>query len=245
MKEEEKPKTLLEHILDLRNVLLNSCFYILCGMLLCFVFSSTIFEILIKPLTDSTNSKIIYTSITEPISVDLKIAFYSSLILSSPFIIKKFWWFIKPGLLLREKRVIKKYFLISSTLFVSGLVFSYYLIIPSIIKSLAQLSFAKNIVFYPKISENISFILMLLLSFGISFQLPIIMIILDKLKLIPMQKQKNIWREYITCVFIISAIITPPDILSMLFLAIPLVILYGITIAFMFIAQIHGSHPHS
>jgi sec-independent protein translocase protein TatC len=227
---EDKPKTLIEHILELRSVILSSASYIALGMLISFFFSKQIFDFLTEPLRAISQSKVVYTSITEPATTEFKIAFYVSLLLTSPLILKKMWWFVSPGLLHNEIATIKKYFFITCSLFVSGVVFAYYIVIPSTMNALMHWSFSKNSIFLPKMSENIVFVLIMMLAFGLSFQIPIIMIVLDKLKLISLEKQRKRWREYTACIVIVSAVITPPDVLSMLFLAVPLALLYYSTI---------------
>ncbi|MDR2074780.1 MAG: twin-arginine translocase subunit TatC, partial [Holosporales bacterium] len=227
---EDTTKTLVEHILELRSVILSSAIYIVLGMLVSFLFSKQIFDFLIEPLRAMGQSKMIYTSIIEPATTEFRIAFYVSLLLTSPLILRKIWWFISPGLLHNEIVMIKKHFFIICALFVCGIVFAYYVVIPNTISVLMNWSFGKDSIFLPKMSENIMFILVMMLAFGISFQIPVIMVVLDKLNLIPFAKQRKWWREYTACIAIISAVITPPDIISMLFLAVPLILLYYVTI---------------
>lgn len=226
------PRSLLYHIIELRSVLLSCFLYIVFGMIGSMFFSDDIFHFLMRPLSRcfASGQRIVYTSVAEPISTELKISFYSSLLFSFPFIIRKLWGFLSIGLKEKEVLFIKKYGYFSVFLFILGIVFAYCIAIPIIVEGLTSWSFSKNGMFLPKMSENVSFILILMLSFGISFQLPIVMFFLDRTNVFSMTKQRIFWREYIAIVIIISAIITPPDALSMVFMALPLIILYCVTI---------------
>lgn len=229
----DTPKPLLEHIIELRAVLFSCFAYITIGMVVTMYFSENIFCFLMNPLRECLKGEnIVYTSITEPITTELRVAFYSSFLISFPFILRKIWSFVRVGLKESEILFIRRYGFIAFFLFIVGIVFAYYLAIPIIIKGLSTWSFSKNAIFLPKMSENISFILILMVSFGLSFQIPIIMSFMDKIGIVSFSKQQYYWREYVTTIIIISAIITPPDALSMLMLACPLIVLYVATILF-------------
>ncbi|MDR1488374.1 MAG: twin-arginine translocase subunit TatC [Holosporales bacterium] len=244
---EDKPKPLVKHILELRSAILHSFAYVLGGMLVSFAFYNYIFEFLLKPVKSAigTSSKIIYTSVAEPIATELRVVFYSGLLLTFPFVINNIWKFIKPGLRLNEYITIRKYMYFITVLFIIGIIFAYCIVVPNILYVLTKtLANKNNIMFLPKISENISFVIVIVMSFGFSFQLPLIMIILDKIKIIPFSRQKSIWREYIAVIVIISAIITPPDVLSMIFLAVPLILLYCLTLAYNSITSSSNNKKH-
>lgn len=227
----DTPKPLIEHIIELRSVLLTCFVYIITGMVVSILFADYIFQFLMKPLTKCVKeSSIVYTSITEPIATELRIAFYSSILLSFPFIVRKIWTFISIGLKSREILFAKKYGCIAILLFGIGIIFAYYIAIPTIVNGLSSWSVSKNAVFLPKMSDSISFVLLLMLAFGLSFQIPIVMLFLDKTGICTIAKQSKCWREYIAAVTIISAIIAPPDALSMIFMAGPLIILFIVTI---------------
>ncbi len=234
---EDTPKTLVEHILELRTVLLNSVLYVFGGMVFAVLCSQQIFDFLMMPLRKimKQGSGIVYTSITEPIATELKVAFYTSILLSFPFIVRELWKFVRPGLKPIEISIVKKYCWLSVVLFLSGAVFAYYCVVPNVIEAIFHWSLSSMATFLPKMSENISFVLVLIMAFGFSFQIPIVMLVLDKLQVISFVQQKKVWREYIICIMIISAIITPPDVLSMLLLAFPLIFWYGMTLIIVFL----------
>lgn len=237
MDNNDKARPLIEHILEFRSVILQSFLCIIICMIISFIFIDHIFNFIIAPLKHilKNETKIVYTSIMEPITTEFRLSFYSAIIISFPLILRNIWKFIKTGLYENEKQSIKNGAIGSFTLFVIGLAFAYYIVMPSIFMAICNMAPLGGVdsnvtTFLPKMSDNVSFIIMMMLSFGISFQIPLVMIFLNKLKILSFKKQQKIWREYTTCIVIISAIITPPDALSMIFLAVPLILLYFLTL---------------
>lgn len=232
---DDKPENLLSHIIALRKVLVNSCFAIFIAMILAFIFIDQITEFVAAPLLKALaaynkSSNLIYTSITELFSLQLKLSFYTSLAVCFPYILYQFWTFIKPGLKQKEIDISKKFILLATGFFFAGMTFAFYIVIPNIFK--VFLTNVTNVDFLPRISENISFIIVLMISFGISFQLPILIYILDRLKILRISTLRKLWREIILAIVVLSALITPPDPMSMAFLAAPLIILYFLSLVF-------------
>lgn len=232
---EDKPENLLSHIIALRKVIVNSCFAVLIAMIFVFIFIDQITEFISYPLIYAINNygksqNLIYTSVSELFSLQLKLSFYTSLAICFPYILYEFWKFIKPGLKEKEIKISKKFILLASGFFFIGVLFAFYIVIPNIFRIF--LSNDSNFEFLPRISENISFIIVLMLSFGISFQLPILIYILDKLRILRITTLRKLWREIILVIVVLSALITPPDAMSMLLLAGPLIILYFLSLIF-------------
>lgn len=231
----DNPKSFIEHLIDLRSVIVRSVFAVIISMITCCVFVDNIIEFLLSPIKTVLQSKnidfnVIYTSVSEPLTTDLRVCFYTSLVFVFPFILYEIWKFVKVALTDKEKLVIKKILITSNILFFLGVIFAFFVVIPNILNFLIDgKGFLK---FLPKLSENVSFMMILLLSFGISFQIPVVMIGLDKLHIISIKVQRRIWREFVASIVVISAIITPPDALSMIFLAVPLIALYFLSILF-------------
>ncbi len=222
---------IIGHVLALRSALLNTfiCFCII--FICCFFFAENIILFLLRPIKYIfSHQNFVYTSIAEPISTEFKIVSYVSLFLTYPILFFNLWNFAKPGLILHEKKIFKFIICSSFILFAMGAIFAWYIAIPKIILMLKSFGVAKHAVFLPSIALNIQFIISVILAFGISFQIPIIMIFLDKTGIIKISKQKKLWREYFLLITIISAIITPPDITSMLFMMLPMLVLYFGTI---------------
>lgn len=228
MNNNDRPKSLFEHIIDLREVFVKSAFAILIGMTLSYIFIDEIFKFLSHPLKDQ---KLIYTSVSEIFSTHLRIAFYSALVICFPYIMWQIWRFIRPGLFENETKTAIRIMFISPILFAIGASFAFFIVVPNIFEMFIMAN--QNIAeFMPKTSENISFIILLMLSFGLSFQMPLVVFFLDRLNILKVQTLQKLWREVILAIVIISAIITPPDAFSMAFLAVPLIFLYIISLFF-------------
>ncbi len=229
----DEPKTILRHIIDLREVLVKSSFAILICMIISFLFIDEIFDFISLPLIKIINKsgkdcKIIYTSVSEIFSTHLKLSFYTALSVCFPYITFQIWKFIKPGLRDSEAKFSKKFLFISAGLFIIGGTFAFCLVIPSVFSVLINTQTSAQ--FMPKISENVSFIIVMMISFGMSFQLPIIIYCLNKFKILRLSTIQKLWREVILAIVVLSAIITPPDAISMAFLATPLIALYFLSL---------------
>ncbi|MDR0640118.1 MAG: twin-arginine translocase subunit TatC [Holosporales bacterium] len=230
----DRPKTVFEHIIELRSVLINSSFAILVAMIVCYIFINEIFVFLSKPLINSLRychqfHALVYSSISEIFSTHLRIAFYTSLFLCFPYILHQVWTFISPALTLQESSIIQRILATTVILFMLGAAFAFYVVIPYVFDFFIK-SNAHHAEFLPKIGDNVSFIVILMFAFGLSFQMPILVIALDRLKILRIQTIQKLWREVILAIIVFAAIITPPDAFSMFFLAAPLIALFGISI---------------
>ncbi|MDR1476453.1 MAG: twin-arginine translocase subunit TatC [Holosporales bacterium] len=230
----DRPKSVFEHLVELRPCIVNSAYSILISMIVCYVGIDSIFDFITYPLTVilktmGKTDKLVYTSVSEIFSTHLRIAFYSSLTLCFPYISFEFWKFLKPALSKDEIKKIMRTVFAASILFVIGAAFAYYIAIPNIF-----MLFMKNNLpianFLPKIGENVSFIVLLMFVFGLSFQMPLLILSLDRLKILRVSTIQKLWREVILVIVIVAAIVTPPDAFSMFFLAAPLILLFIISI---------------
>lgn len=231
----DKPENLFTHIIALRKVIVNSCFAILITMIVTFIFIDQITEFLSYPLLSAIakfgkSQNLIYTSVSELFSLQLKLSLYTALAICFPYILYEFWKFIKPGLKEKEIAISKKLILLTSGFFFIGMSFAFYIVIPNVFKIF--LNTDSTFEFLPRISENISFIIVLMISFGLSFQLPILIYVLDRLRIFSIKTLEKLWREIILAIIVLSALITPPDAVSMALLAVPLIILYFLSLLF-------------
>ena len=227
----DKLLPLKSHICELRRVIINIFIVFFIIALLCFFVIDRIFDFFVNPLQKILQIKnIVYTSIGEPIAVEFKLAMYTSLFFSMPIALFNIWRFVKPALRENEVTPIKNAFVLTFVLFVFGVTFAWFIVLPNLISNLQTWKLAQIATFLPKMSENLQFIFTILFIFGISFQIPMIMLLLDKMHLLPIQRQFSIWREYTFAITLFSAIITPPDISSMFLLMIPMLLLYFCTI---------------
>ena len=230
MSERELPKQeISEHFQELRLRLLYSFLAIAIAFVLLFPFSKKILLFLQKPLPRSLVGKLVFLSPGDALIVSMKVTLFAALILSSPFWIYQFWKYIEPALYEHEKRLIVPAFFITLILFLLGISFSYLVVLPFSLRFL--LSFAGDML-TPQITIDnyISFVIRMILAFGIIFLLPVVSYLLGKLGVISSTILKYYRKYAIVVIFLIAAILTPPDIFSQVMLAVPLLALYEISI---------------
>lgn len=235
----QKVMSLIDHFVELRKRVLFLIVLFLFFFLMEYPFSKHILNFLLYPLQKAvyfsgSHAHAIFTNVTEGFFSHIKITFFSSLITTFPFFLFETWCFIEPGLYNTEKKIVKKIFFISPFLFFLGDLFVFYILMPYALDFF--LSFQQEggasfeILLAAKISEYISFIISLLLAFGFSFQFPIILVVLSQFNLIDSKFLKKGRRYSFVLVFVIGAVLTPPDIFSQIALALPLFFLYEVSI---------------
>lgn len=203
-------------------------FFILCFGI-CYFFSENIYQFLLAPLAKLQNEKLIYTHLFEAFFTYVKTAFIGASLLSIPFLILQIYLFSAPGLYTKEKKVFWFYIAISGLLFLGSIALVYLYIIPLVWKFFLSFQ-SSSLTFIPKINEYLSVVFSLFLGFVTMFQLPVILIFLNHINIINVNSLQK-WRKFvIVLIFIVAAFLTPPDIFSQVLLAIPLLILYELTI---------------
>jgi sec-independent protein translocase protein TatC len=179
---------------------------------------------------------LIATSVISPFMVPLKILLMTGFLIALPVVLYQAWAFVAPGLYTHEKKLVMPLVISSTLLFFIGVAFCYYFVFGQVFKFIQ--SFApKSITAAPDIEAYLSFVLTMFVAFGLSFEVPIVVIVLARMNLVTIQKLKDFRSYFIVLAFIIAAIVTPPDVVSQLALAIPMVLLYelGIWAAQLFI----------
>ena len=231
-----KKEALTWHLIELRNRLLISFGIFFLIMFISYFFSQNIYSFLLKPLETvlvGENRRMIYTNLTEAFFTYLKLSSFVAFLISTPIFLWNIYAFMSPGLYKKEKRAILPYILSIPLLFYSGAIFSYYFVFPYAWKffiSFENFNQDIPIVLEAKISEYLSLVMHLIFAFGIAFQLPVIISILVKTGFITIEQLKAKRRYAIVIIFIIAAIITPPDVISQISLAIPMILLYELAI---------------
>ena len=228
--EEKLPLT--ANLEELKKRLVRSLIGIGIGFGVCYYFKDALFKIMTKPLMDvmPKNSYMIYTSLPEAFFTYMKIAFFASLFLTAPFTLYQIWKFISPGLFPREKKYVVPFVLTSTLLFVGGVVFAYFLALPPAFGFFVEFS-SDTLRPMFTMREYLSFALKLLLAFGVSFELPVFIFFMAKLGIVNSRLLSKQRRYAILIIFIVAAILTPsPDAFSQCIMAIPLMILYEISI---------------
>lgn len=221
------------HLQDLRKRLIISTLTLLIVFFICFSFWDYIFAWIKLPLTQAFNDQVkgelVQISPAEGVFTALKVSLFTSLVISMPVIFWQLWLFIAPGLYKHEKMIVLPFVLFATLMFIIGASFAYFIVFPFVIKYILVFG---NELFNANISvENyVTFFTHLILGFGIAFELPVLSYFLAKVGLITDATLIGFFKYAIVIIFIIAAVITPPDVLSQFFMAVPLIGLYGLSI---------------
>ncbi len=230
MDEDEKlPFT--AHLEELRKRLIVCFIAVGVGFVLSYGFKERLFDILVQPLTSAmqADDKLIFTGLPEAFFTYLKVSFLSGLILAAPVIIYEFWMFVSPGLYRREKRILLPIIFLSTVFFVGGALFGYFIVFPYGFKFF--LGFATDrIRALPSMKEYLSFASKLLLAFGLVFELPLALTFMARLGIVSVDFLKKNRKYAILIFFVGAAILTPPDVVTQVMMALPLMLLYEISI---------------
>ncbi|MBN1155769.1 twin-arginine translocase subunit TatC [candidate division KSB1 bacterium] len=224
-KRDEKVMPFLDHLDELRTRLLRSILSIFAFTIVCYFFSPEIVSFLTKPYPD----KLIFLAPTESFVIHIKISVFAGIILSLPVIFYQLWKFVAPGLLEKERKYVPLIILFSCLFFLTGAAFCYYVIIPFGLKFLLGYQ-TSNLEPSITIKEYLSFVTLLVMVFGIVFELPLLSYFLTKIGILNPGFMRKHRRYGIVLIFIAAAILTPPDVVTQLLLAGPLLILYEISI---------------
>lgn len=241
MKNKNSEMTIGSHFNELRSRAMICVLFYVVIFAICYFFSKEIYHFLLQPFIDvsqnNQNRKLIYTSPTEAFMTYLKLSFYSSLFFSFPIFFSEIYLFLSPALYKNEKKNILFTLFFSSFLFLFGAIFCYFFILPMALKffsSFENLSSINDstlpILLETKISDYLNFTINLLFGFGVAFLSPILLLFLIKGGYVKVKDLRSKRRYWIVIIFILSAILTPPDILSQISLAILLIILFEIVI---------------
>ena len=221
------------HIQDLRKRLIISILVLLGAFGVCLGFWEQIFYYIKLPLVDVLGSevrgKFIASGMIEGVFIAMKSALFAALIIAMPVIFWQIWIFVAPGLYKHEKKIVIPFVLFGTFMFALGVAFSYFGVLPFIIKNV--LLFGNDQFEAYITAENyFAFFIRLIIGFGIAFELPVLCFFLGKVGLITDESLKGFFKYAVVIIFIIAAIIAPPDVISQVLLAIPLVMLYGLSI---------------
>ena len=228
------------HFVELRSRLLNSLIFIFVAFIASYIFAENIYNFLVEPyanaVKDDPNSRrLIFTALHETFITYIKVAFFSAIFLGSPMLIIQIYKFIAPGLYKNEKKAILPYLISTPILFILGGVLVYYLVMPLAINFFLSFETIGSKTSLPiqleaKVNEYLSLIMRLIFAFGISFQLPILLNLLARIGVVNSNYLKSIRRYVIVIIFAFAAILTPPDPITQVGLAIPLLLLYELSI---------------
>lgn len=229
------------HIADLRKRLVISSITLIVMFFVCFAFYEPILNWMMVPVEAALpqNSQMVAVEIQETFFTALKVAFFAGFIASLPVIFWQLWLFLAPGLYDHEKKLVIPFVFFGTLMFLVGASFAYYIVVPLGFDFL--IAFGSTVVtVLPSIGKYVDFFTKLLFGFGIAFELPVITFFLAKIGLVDDRMLKDFFRYAIVIIFIVAAILTPPDVLSQLLMAAPLILLYGISI---YIAKVFNPAP--
>lgn len=228
---DEKKLPLTSHLQELRKRLILSFIAVGVGFIFCYAFADSIFNILAAPLLKMMPSggSLIFISVAEAFFTYMKVAFIAGLILTSPVILYQIWAFVAPGLYRHEKRYVVPFIFLGSFFFALGIFFGYFVAIPIGFKFL--LGYATDFIKpMPSMKEYLSFSIKFLLAFGLVFEFPVVLLILAKIGVVDSKKLARQRKYAILLIFIFAAVMTPPDLISQVLVALPLMGLYELSI---------------
>ena len=230
----------ISHLTELRQRLIHSLVFLTIIFIVCYIFSDHIYGFLVEPYAnavkdDGVERRLIFTALQETFLTYLKVSFFAAFFVTSPFILIQVWKFIAPGLYKHEKKTIMPYLVLTPILFLLGGMLVYYLIMPLAIKfflSFENVGLTTNlpIQLEAKVNEYLSLVMKLIFAFGLSFQLPIVLSLLARVGLIDSKFLKERRKYVVVIIFAAAAILTPPDPITQIGLAIPLLLLYELSI---------------
>ena len=224
-------ESFISHLVELRDRLLRAVVAVVVVFLCLMLWAGDIYDVLAAPMMQALpeGTKMIATGVITPFFVPMKVTLMVAFVLALPVILYQAWNFIAPGLYAHEKKLALPLVVGSTLLFLAGMAFCYFFVFGTVFHFIAQFA-PKSITPAPDIEQYLAFVMTMFLAFGIAFEVPVALVVLVKLGIVTVEKLKE-WRSYfIVGAFVVAAVVTPPDVVSQLALAIPMCLLYELGI---------------
>ena len=221
--------TFISHLIELRNRLVRATAAVVVVFLGLMPFASKIYDVVAAPMMKALppGSKMIATGVITPFLIPVKITMLVAFLIALPWVLYQAWAFVAPGLYAHEKKLVAPLVVSSSLLFITGVAFCYFFVFGVVFKFVNDFA-PKSISVAPDIESYLDFVISMFIAFGMTFEVPVIVIVLVRMGFVSVQKLKEIRPYVIVGAFVVAAIVTPPDIMSQLLLAIPICLLYEI-----------------
>ncbi|SDD40315.1 twin-arginine translocase subunit TatC [Aquimonas voraii] len=229
--EGEAEQTLLSHLIELRARLLRAVLAVLAVFLLLMPFANRLYAAIAEPMIAKlpAGASMIAVDVASPFFAPIKLAFVAAITIAMPAILYQAWAFVAPGLYQHERRLALPILVAATSLFYIGAAFAYFLVLPAVFTFLTAVS-PEGVQVAPDISAYLNFVLVVFLAFGFSFEVPVAVVILGLLRWVSVEQLREARPYVIVGAFVVAAIITPPDVISQLMLAIPMALLYELGI---------------
>ena len=230
-----EPDSFMSHLVELRDRLLRCVIALVLVFICLFPWARDLYSLLAKPLLASlpAGGQLIATEVTAPFFVPIKVTLMAALVIALPYLLYQIWAFVAPGLYAHEKKLVMPLVATSTLLFLCGMAFAYFLVFPIVFHFIISVA-PEGVAVMTDIGKYLDFVLTLFVAFGVTFEVPVAVVILVRMGMVSVAKLREIRPYVIVGAFVIGAIFTPPDVVSQVMLAVPLWVLYELGI---FVAQ--------
>ncbi len=239
---------LLDHLIELRARLLRAFLALFVAFSACFYFAQDILAFLVQPLLDAGQDRLIYTKLYGQFFVELKVALFAAFFVSFPVIANQLWAFVAPGLYAKEKKAFLPFLLATPVLFVAGGALAYYVVMPTAFVFFLGFEGTQGgvqIDALPNSEDYLSLVMQFIMAFGLSFLLPVLLLLLNTAGIVSRAQLAGARRYMIVAAFVVAAVATPPDVISQLMLAIPLILLFEGALAVMWFTERKGARERA
>jgi len=238
-RDEGTEETFISHLVELRDRIIRAGISVIVIFLGLVYWAPDIFRLLARPLMQNLpqGGKMIVTDVTGSFFVPMKVTMLVAFVIALPFVLYQLWAFVAPGLYQHEKKLVMPLVASSYTLFLCGMAFAYFVVFPTIFRVMAHYNAPLGAEMTTDIDNYLSFVLTMFLAFGVTFEVPIVVVLLVRMGVLTIKKLKEVRPYVVVGAFIVAAVVTPPDVFSQLILALPLIVLYeaGIIAARLFV----------